>query len=163
MDLEYLEGEGLVGRDKEAPLIEVEIDLGLLEREMAQGWWEQPLKKLWRSTLGFHARWKPEEMARLTSQDVGDRERRMAVYTAIDMLREEAAEVTEAALHEPNYNVVEEAADVMVTLIGILLTRGITYPELEEAIHFVIKKNDAKTEDTHYVDGVTGKIKRREE
>lgn len=82
------------------------------------------------------------------------------------VVHEECYELTQAA-HEYEFakgmgdRVTEEAADVIVTVMGVLMSCGVTYHELASAINRVAAKNDAKTHETHYVSEVTGKITRR--
>jgi NTP pyrophosphatase (non-canonical NTP hydrolase) len=103
-----------------------------------------PLRDLIRSTLGFYERfgWQP-----LTND-------------AIRVFEEEVREVTEAAQDGTDKNhIAEEAADVIVTLIGVCQATGVTPDQLIEQLYAVIAKNDAKNHDTHvYTDG---KIRRR--
>lgn len=103
-----------------------------------------PLRDLIRSTLDFYARfdWQP-----LT----GD---------AIRVFEEEVREVTEAAQAGTDKNhIAEEAADVIVTLIGVCQATGVDPEQLVDQLYAVIAKNNAKTHETHvYMDG---KIRRR--
>lgn len=103
-----------------------------------------PLRDLIRSTLRFYERfgWQP-----LTND-------------AIRVFEEEVREVTEAAQAGIDKNhIAEEAADVIVTLIGVCQATGVTPDQLIEQLYAVIAKNDAKNHDTHiYTDG---KIRRR--
>jgi NTP pyrophosphatase (non-canonical NTP hydrolase) len=103
-----------------------------------------PLRDLIRSTLSFYERfgWQP-----LTND-------------AIRVFEEEVREVTEAAQDGTDKNhIAEEAADVIVTLIGVCQAAGVTPDQLIEQLHVVVAKNDAKNHDTHvYTDG---KIRRR--
>ncbi|MBI1281158.1 MAG: hypothetical protein GC179_23735 [Anaerolineaceae bacterium] len=103
-----------------------------------------PLRDLIRSTLGFYERfgWQP-----LTDD-------------AIRVFEEEVREVTEAAQDGTNKaHIAEEAADVIVTLIGVCQASGVEPEQLIEQLYAVIAKNDAKNHDTHiYTDG---KIRRR--
>lgn len=54
----------------------------------------------------------------------------------------------------------DEAADVMVTVCGLLLAHMIDREYLSAAIERVIAKNDAKTLDTHAL--INGKITRKQ-
>lgn len=102
------------------------------------------LKSLWTSTHQLHRRFGVELTPR----------------ARIDKSNEEAIEFVEAARPstEPDA-VAEELADVIVTGIGVLMSLGIGPGKLEKAIEAVIKKNNAKTDQTHRV--VNGKIVRR--
>lgn len=103
-----------------------------------------PLRDLIRSTLAFYDRfgWQP-----LTAD-------------AIRVFEEEVREVTEAAQDGTDKrHIAEEAADVIVTLVGVCQASGVDPELLVEQLYAVIAKNDAKTHDTHvYTDG---KIRRR--
>ena len=103
-----------------------------------------PLRDLIRSTLGFYERfgWQP-----LTND-------------AIRVFEEEVREVTEAAQAGTDKNhIAEEAADVIVTLIGVCQASGVEPDQLIQQLYAVIAKNDAKNHDTQvYTDG---KIRRR--
>ena len=103
-----------------------------------------PLRDLIHSTLAFYERfgWQP-----LTND-------------AIRVFEEEVREVTEAAQVGVDKNhIAEEAADVMVTLVGVCQAAGVEPEQLIQQVYAVIAKNNAKTHDTHvYTDG---KIRRR--
>ncbi len=103
-----------------------------------------PLRDLMHSTLDFYERfgWQP------VAED------------AIRVFEEEVREVTEAAQDGTDKNhIAEEAADVIVTLIGVCHATGVTPEQLIEQLYVVVAKNDAKNHDTHvYTDG---KIRRR--
>ena len=103
-----------------------------------------PLRDLIHSTLEFYGRfgWQP-----LTTE-------------AIRVFEEEVREVTEAAQDGTDKNhIAEEAADVIVTLIGVCQASGVEAEQLIQQLYAVIAKNDAKNHNTHvYVDG---KIRRR--
>jgi NTP pyrophosphatase (non-canonical NTP hydrolase) len=103
-----------------------------------------PLRHLAQATLGFYARFglKP------------------VVADALMVFHEEVREFTEAAQDGTSpQHTAEEAADVIVTIIGTLHAAGIGVEELVAQMAAVAAKNDAKTHDTHvYADG---KIRRR--
>jgi NTP pyrophosphatase (non-canonical NTP hydrolase) len=104
-----------------------------------------PLRDLIRSTLDFYARFGLEPI----------------VDDAIGVFEEEVGEFIEAARDrtDPDH-IAEEAADVIVTVIGVCDSAGIDMDRLIGQLYAVIAKNDAKTHDTHiYTDG---KIRRRE-
>jgi NTP pyrophosphatase (non-canonical NTP hydrolase) len=81
---------------------------------------------------------------------------------------EEVLELVEASVACDEWSVVDhpapvgitlqEGADVIVTVIGLLQAHNIEYDALEAAIERVIAKNDAKTHETHEL--VNGKITR---
>lgn len=103
-----------------------------------------PLRDLMRSTLAFYERfgWQP-----LTND-------------AIRVFEEEVREVTEAAQDGTDKkHIAEEAADVIVTLIGVCQAAGVEPEQLIQQVYAVIAKNDAKNHDTHIYDD--GKIRRR--
>ncbi len=73
---------------------------------------------------------------------------------------EEVRELIEAAQQDENKaHIAEEAADVMVTAIGVCQSVGVDIEQIITQVYYVIAKNDAKTHATHvYLDG---KIRRR--
>jgi len=104
-----------------------------------------PLRDLIRSTLEFYARFGVQ-------MQVGD---------AVRNFQEEVAELIEAAqAGEDKDHIAEEAADVMVTAIGVCEAAGIDPERLIAQIYAVIAKNNAKTHETHVV--ANGKIRRRQ-
>lgn len=107
------------------------------------------LKYLWDTTEAFFKRFNcypPDESAQLRA------------YT------EECREFGEE--YHPDqpddwFNGAQEANDVLVTMMGCLMARGVTYDQFEAALFGVAKKLDAKTDETHFVHPITGKITRR--
>jgi NTP pyrophosphatase (non-canonical NTP hydrolase) len=73
---------------------------------------------------------------------------------------EEVHELIEAvhAGTDPDH-IAEEAADVMVTAIGVCQSAGVDIEQIIERVYFVIAKNNAKTHETHV--HKDGKIRRR--
>ncbi len=79
----------------------------------------------------------------------------------IRTFQEEAAELIEAAQQGTNpAHIAEEAADVMVTAIGICLSCGIDPQNIIAQAQKVITKNDSKTHHTHAINE-HGKIARK--
>ena len=79
---------------------------------------------------------------------------------AVKNFQEEVAELVEAAEAGTNKDhIAEEAADVMVTAIGLAHAAGVDTDRLIQQVYAVIAKNDAKTHETHI--HVDGKIRRR--
>jgi NTP pyrophosphatase (non-canonical NTP hydrolase) len=73
---------------------------------------------------------------------------------------EEVFELIQATLSgSDKAHIAEEAADVMVTTLGVCMAAGISIDALIERIYFVAAKNDAKNHDTHILKD--GKIRRR--
>lgn len=102
------------------------------------------LNTLWSSTESFHRRFEsfpPEE------------------DSALAVFLEEVREVEDAVLKGDDNNLCHESADVIVTLMGILMSRGITYDMFIAEILRVVEKNDSKTWRTHYIND-NGKIQR---
>ena len=80
------------------------------------------------------------------------------LLSRIPIQEEEVRELQDALLHEGSKRVASEATDVLFVAIGTMLRLD---PSLvDAAIHEVIAKNDAKTEDTHHINAA-GKIVRR--
>lgn len=102
------------------------------------------LNELWDSTANLYTRFDVTPTVENTSL----------------VFREEARELLLAQASEPDENVAEECADVLVTALGVLMSRGITLGELDRAIMKVVAKNDAKTHATHHLN-TDGKIARR--
>ena len=109
--------------------------------------YDDPLRDLARSTFAFYRRFdvQPE------------------LEPATLVLQEEVDELIEAAHDkEGTQRVAEEAADVIVTVIGLCDAAGVSVDEIIAQVYAVIKKNDAKTHETHQVNAA-GKIARRTE
>ncbi len=104
-----------------------------------------PLRDLIRSTLAFYKRFG------VTPQ----------LEASTLVFQEEVDELIEAAHDDHNVDhIAEEAADVIVTVIGLCEAAGVPQEKLVEQIYAVIAKNDAKSHDTHNVNAA-GKIARR--
>ncbi len=103
-----------------------------------------PLGDLIASTLAFYARFG-------VTQQMPD---------AIRNFQEEVGEFVEAAQAgtDPDHTA-EEAADVIVTIIGVCQAADVSPERLIAQLYAVVAKNDAKTHATHVVRD--GKIRRR--
>lgn len=105
--------------------------------------------ELYRSTAALYARFEVEPTLENTSR----------------RFFEEVCEFKEACDYEAFTDsdtrilIANEAADVLVTTIGMLLAMGMKPHELAAAISRVIAKNDSKTHATHEL--VNGKITRK--
>jgi NTP pyrophosphatase (non-canonical NTP hydrolase) len=103
-----------------------------------------PLRDLAQSTYNFFRRFEVTPQPQSASQN----------------FKEEVNELLEAAAAgQDREHVAEEAADVVVTIIGLYASVGIGIDELVEQIYHVIEKNNAKTHETHI--HLDGKIRRR--
>lgn len=104
-----------------------------------------PLRDLIHSTLAFYERFEVEPK----------------LEPATLVFEEEVDEFIEAA-HDGSStdHIAEEAADVMVTIIGLCKAANVPPETLIQQIYAVIEKNDAKTQDTHEITAA-GKITRR--
>ncbi len=103
-----------------------------------------PLRDLIRSTLAFYERFG------VTPQ----------LEAATLVFQEEVDEFIEAAHDDHDVqHIAEEAADVIVTVIGLCEAAGVPPEKLVEQIYAVIEKNNAKNHNTHAVDAA-GKIAR---
>lgn len=103
-----------------------------------------PLRDLARSTYAFYSRFNVTPQPQSGSQN----------------FLEEVNELLEAVVSEQDReHIAEEAADVIVTTIGICASVGVGIEELVKQIYKVIDKNDAKTLETHI--NLDGKIRRR--
>lgn len=101
--------------------------------------------RLWGSTEAFHQRFNlyPPE-----------------TFKALRVLAEEHYEVTEAALVKSKDQLAEEGADLVVTLMGVLMSRGVSIDDFEKAMSNVANKNDAKTFANYEINSA-GKISRK--
>lgn len=82
------------------------------------------------------------------------------VEDAIKNFQEEVRELIEAARSgADDDHTAEEAADVLVTAIGICYASGIGIEQIVRQVYAVVAKNDAKTHETHV--HLDGKIRRR--
>ena len=105
------------------------------------------IKELAASVQGFHERFA---LVGPTSQQ--------EMLNRIPIQEEEVRELHQAILQEPPENVANEAVDVLYVAIGTILRLE---PELAaQAIREVIRKNDAKTWETHHINEA-GKVARR--
>lgn len=78
----------------------------------------------------------------------------------IKNFEEEVKELIESAqIGTDKSHIAEEAADVMVTAIGVCFASGVDVEKIVEQVYAVVAKNDAKTHDTHVFSD--GKIRRR--
>ncbi|MBZ0308246.1 MAG: hypothetical protein K8I82_19430 [Anaerolineae bacterium] len=103
------------------------------------------LQELIRSTIEFYARFGVQPQ----------------LENAKRVFQEEVQELIDAAeAGADSAHIAEEAADVMVTAIGICLSRGVDPAALIEQTRRVIEKNDRKSHATHAVNE-QGKIARR--
>lgn len=103
------------------------------------------LNDLIRSTVDFYTRFEVHPQPEI----------------AIRVFQEEVDELIEAAeLGTDLAHIAEEAADVMVTAIGICLSRGVDPESIIRQAQAVIDKNNSKTHETHAVNE-QGKIARR--
>lgn len=109
------------------------------------------LAELWQSTANLHKRFYGEDYPTFEAQ--------------YRVFFEELAEFTQT-INEPyeiaDMQATHEAADVIVTLLGLLQGHEFLFVNLASAIESTIAKNDAKTIETHFV-RPDGKIARRKE
>lgn len=109
-----------------------------------------PLRELWNSTRNLHSRFFPDTPP--------DFEARWRVFN------EEVSEfLLECSLPSEMTDMqsASEAADVLVTAIGLLQGLGFEYEDFEAAILATAGKNDSKSLTTHEVNS-KGKIVRKE-
>lgn len=109
------------------------------------------LQALWDSTANLYARFGLVPIAdvarRVFMEEVGE----------FMVAHVQAQNATNVGVSQA---LVEEAADVLVTTLGMLMAYTQTPDALRDAIQRVIAKNDAKTLDTHEVNSA-GKIARK--
>lgn len=92
------------------------------------------LQLLWQSTSALHERFNntSESLAHIAAR-----------------WRKVEEEYEEFKHAQDNENLVEEAVDLMVTVIGVLQIEGVSLDQLQSAVGKVILKNGGKTEATH--------------
>lgn len=117
----------------------------LAEMRRNVNWHDDFFERLWLSTRSLHNRFgvTPE------------------IERQIPLVREETNEAIAAAQHESDEALGKEIADSLVVLMGLAMARRLTLDLLHDSINAVIRKNDAKTLDTHKIDPKTLKIKRK--
>lgn len=98
---------------------------------------DNPIERLWNSTADLYQRFGLDA-------PMPDR-----VYKFREEVDEFLNEVD--ALEYSGVALMEEASDVVVTIIGILQKRGVRPEWLWEEFEKVAQKNDAKTLDTHVI------------
>lgn len=112
------------------------------------------LNRLWISTLELHNRFRGKAPS-LTG--------------AINAWKSEVSELAVASIkfHESKpgddvaelrKDITEEAVDVLVTMLGILQACDIGLSDLIDQMDVVAKKNDAKTEETHWLNETNDRI-----
>lgn len=104
------------------------------------------LRRVWSSTQSLHERFGvfPPKTVQV-----------------IPVFLEECRELVQAALLENEQQVAREAADVIVTVLGMCMARGVTLEAVEAAMWETAVKNDGKTRATHSINS-NGKIARKE-
>ncbi|MBI4338504.1 MAG: hypothetical protein HY680_00965 [Chloroflexi bacterium] len=80
------------------------------------------------------------------------------LLSRLPLQEEEVRELRQAILSEPPEHVAAEAVDVLYVAIGTVLRLEAALAA--QAIEEVIRKNDAKTWETHYINGA-GKVAKR--
>jgi NTP pyrophosphatase (non-canonical NTP hydrolase) len=76
------------------------------------------------------------------------------------VFEEEVGEFSAAVQIAGSGNPIEEGADVIVTVLNTLYAMGFCYEDVQYAVEAVIRKNDSKTWDSHFVNQ-NGKIQRK--
>ncbi len=105
---------------------------------------DDPLRMLAASTQAFYERFG----VRLEAAD------------AIRVFEEEVGELIEAVRDgDSSQHIGEEAADVIVTVLGVCFAAGLSIEDVVQQVNRVVLKNDAKTTDTHAL--IAGKIRRK--
>ena len=119
------------------------------------------LKKTWHSTRALHQRFNISPPPRVASRNVFREETRELIEAAkvIDAIEGSANRAVDDLI-EPRIELELEAADVIVTVLGLCMAYGGTYRGLKRALKAVQQKNDAKTHDSHEINRA-GKIARK--
>lgn len=123
------------------------------------------IKQLWRSTRALHQRFNLFPPNAVAVRKVFQEEARELleagdVIKAIMALPAEQRTVDDLVI--PRQHFAEEFADVLVTMLALADSYGVSKHTLKRAAVAVVCKNDAKTHETHEVNRA-GKIARRKE
>lgn len=110
---------------------------------------------LWASTEALYERFGLDAATTPPSK-----RRRIFMEEVTELLEESAWDDASHPTARRTAEVCNEAADVVVTVMGLLQAHGIYFDELESAIDRIINKNNAKTDATHAL--VNGKITRKQ-
>lgn len=117
------------------------------------------LKQLWESTVKFQQRFDLRQFFNLPNQMRVVNEEMSEFRDEVDKLWYADLGVREYA--ETQLKAAREAADVIVTLMYTLSGLGLDYCDIAQALEQVAAKNDAKTHETHTIDG-NGKVSRKD-
>lgn len=107
---------------------------------------EHPFVEMWESTRELHARFRGAPPSTQGAMN--------AFVSELAEFNEEVFPVEDPS----NARLAEEGVDVIVTLMGVLQSRGVTLAALHQAMVTVINKNDAKTSDTHWLNPANDRI-----
>lgn len=121
------------------------------------------LKKLFNSTRAFYDRFNVYPPSRVSARKVFNEECRELVDAGrvIDgILALPAEERRVDDLAKPREHLALEAADVIVTALGMCMAYGIGWRDLHRAVKAVRLKNDGKTHESHTINKA-GKIARK--
>jgi NTP pyrophosphatase (non-canonical NTP hydrolase) len=137
-------------------------------------------KAVFTSTLNLYKRFDltpvPENTTRKLNEEVYEFLKAVDKATAVfevDRLLDERNIVTSRAKYdayveavgahyrELHAQIAEEGADVIITVVGVLIAMGITPEQARKALAAKLAKNDAKTPDTHQV--IKGLIVKKED
>jgi NTP pyrophosphatase (non-canonical NTP hydrolase) len=123
------------------------------------------LKKLWRSTRALHQRFglfppNPVAVRKVFQEEVRELLEAGDVIKAIIALPDEQRTLDDLIV--PRQHFAEEFADVLVTMLALADSYGVSKHTLKRAATAVVCKNDAKTDATHEINKA-GKIARRKE
>lgn len=115
------------------------------------------LRELWTSTENFYKRFGLQPSSEATRRKFNEE----VLEFQTEHILQEVSIVTRACDQELSDDemLTEEAVDVIVTLIGMLMSAGIPYEDFEQAAFWKRIKNDNKTHETHVVHN--GLIERR--
>jgi hypothetical protein len=115
------------------------------------------LRELWQSTENLYRRFDLKPSSEATRRKFNEE----VLEFQTEHILQEVSIVTRACDQELSDDEIltEEAVDVIVTLIGMLMSAGISYADFEQAAFWKRIKNDNKTHETHVVHN--GLIERR--
>lgn len=112
------------------------------------------LERLWDSTAALYERFGLD-----TETTPPSKRRRIFMEEVAELLEESAWDDASHPSSRRSYEVCSEAADVVVTVMGLLQAHDVKLEDFAASMERIAAKNDAKTADTHLM--ANGKITRK--
>jgi hypothetical protein len=122
------------------------------------------IKQLWRSTRALHQRFNlfppnPVAVRKVVQEEVRELLEAGDVIKAIMARHDDERTLDDLII--PRQHFAEEFADVLVTMLALADSYGVSKHTLKRAAAAVVCKNDAKTDATGYAVNRAGKISRK--